>query len=145
MNESLERLSRVDQETVVSNVANTMQDYSKRMFNEKLMALRAQNPFLGILGFPNGGFSVQLQPGVAVDINLPSDVKLIFPSGDQVYYLSRNGTAQVPKAPTQGQGEYGVGSYQNPENVLLYVEEVSQLSVISPVICNFTCGFYSQQ
>lgn len=142
---SLEELSQTEQETLAANVVGTLDDFSNRMFNPKLAALRAQNPFLPILGFPNAGYSVQLQPGVAVDVNLPSDVKMIFISGDQVYYVSRNGQAQVPKAPTQGQGEYNTGSYQNPEGTFLYVEEVSQLSFISPVTCNLSVGFYSQQ
>lgn len=132
-------------DNIQNNTDLAIDNIGQRVTNIKLMGLRANNPFLQFLPMPNSGFSIQLQPGVSVDINLPSETKFVFPSGDQVYYLSRNGKAQVPGlADAAGNGNYSAASIQNPEGTFLYVEEVQQLSVISPVVCNFTMGFYMQ-
>lgn len=125
----------------VENSALAMVDnLGRRMSNPKLMALRAQCPFIPIMQFPNSGVNVLLQAGVAQDINIPSEAKLAQFSGDQVYYVSRQGNAQIPLV---GQNSQSV-ALQNPESVFYYVEEVQSLSVISPVSCYLTVNYFSQ-
>jgi hypothetical protein len=136
-----------DNQSSVENIeSQTAQEIGQRIFNTKLMALRAQHPFVPIFPLPNSAAAVQLQPNTPVDIHIPAGTKLIFTSGDQVYYLSRNGKAQTPQPLTSDLMivDRSPGCFQNPEGTLLYVEDITSISVISPVVCNFTCGFYAQ-
>lgn len=135
-------------EQMQTNVAETMQQISHRMFNPKLAALRAQNPFLQIMPLPNVSIAGVLSANAAVDINLPTGTKMIFISGSNEYYISRNGKAEIPTASLISgliATSHATGALQNPEGVFLYVEEIKQLSIVA-VNDNtrITIGCYSQ-
>lgn len=131
------------------NMHATENDFSQRVFNKKLMALRAQNPFIQIMPLPNHGTTVQLVPGIPQDITIPTGAKLAYFSGDGLYYMSRNGNAQVPSATQDKESS----SLMNFEQFAIYVEEVRSISVICPTLDNFgnvapsvnlTVGFFEQ-
>jgi hypothetical protein len=113
-----------------------------RMFNPKLMALRAQMPFINIMPFPNTTISVQLQAGVRQDIQLPDQCKLIRFSDQGVYYVSKNGNAQIPVA---GSGDALLtGTMYKPSDEWWYVEEVAQLSLIAAANTEVTIACFTQ-
>lgn len=117
-----------------------IEDISRRMSNPKLMALRAQMPFIPIMPFPNESISLFLAAGVATDINLPSGTKMVMFSGNGEYFVSRKGNAVVPTAATP----QATGSIMNPEFCFLYVEEINQMSAIAPYDMRLTVHCFVQ-
>jgi len=113
---------------------------SQRMMNPKLMALRAQNPFVEIIPFPNSGTSVRLVANVAQDIQIPSGTKYMMLRGDLAYFITRNGNAQVPGAAQNSDA----AMMQSPNNIKIYVEELQSFSVVAPADCYFTANFFAQ-
>ena len=118
-------------EQAQENRDSTMADLSFRMFNPKLAALRAQNPFLPILPFPNTSITMLLGAGGTQNIDLPQGTKFIFVSQSDECYFSRQGVAAIPIAPVSGVAKNDTGAFQIPNNVFFYVEEIRQLSVIA--------------
>jgi hypothetical protein len=110
------------------NQKDTIESLSFRNFNPKLAALRAQNPFLPIIQFPNSSVTFVLAANAAIDIDLPQGTKYIYISGSDEYYISRQGKAQIPVSVT---GDSESGSTQNPEGFFLYVEEIRQFSIVA--------------
>ena len=128
-----------NQELVENNAARTMDEFSRRMYNPKLMALRTQNPFAVIMPFPNETRNLVLVGGVAQDINLPEATKMISFSGSGEYYVTRMGKASIPNGVDQD-----TGCVMNPEGMFYYVEEIRQLSVIAPDDCKVTVHCFTQ-
>lgn len=106
---------------------NAVQSLGQRMMNPKLMALRAQNPFIDIMPFPNVTVALLLAQNAPQDIQVPPEAKLCRFSGNQEYYVTRNGRAQVPDGIA-----VDTGVIMNPENNYWYVEEIQQLSIVTP-------------
>lgn len=119
----------------------TQNDISRRMFNPKLMALRAQLPFVPIMPFPNESLAYALTAGVPVDIQLPSGTKAIMFSGNGEYFITRKGRAQIP---TGIHDIDGSGALMNPEFFLWYVEEVSQMSAVAPYDMRLSVHCFTQ-
>lgn len=117
---------------------------SQRMSNAKLSALRAQNPFLAIVPFPNSTENVLLPAGVAHDINLPEGTKFISIRATSEYFVSRNGNAQIPVAAVAGMNQE-TGSCSFDPSQYIYVEEVRQISIISRAADNAVCVSCYQQ
>jgi hypothetical protein len=115
---------------------------SQRMFNPKLMALRAQMPFINIMPFPTTAIAVQLLAGVAQDIQLPDQCKLVRFSDNGSYYVSRAGKAAIPVA---GSGEALLtGSVFKPSDEWWYVEDAVQISMIAAANTEVTICCFSQ-
>jgi hypothetical protein len=111
-----------------ANQNRVEENLSFRMANTALAALRAQNPFLPIVQFPNSTVAILLAAGVAKDIQLPEGTKYIFLSGSNEYYVTRQGRAQIP---ADSNGDYQSGAFSNPEGFFLYVEEVRNISIVA--------------
>lgn len=122
-----EKLSNDD---IINGAVNCATDsLAHRMSNPKLMALRAQNPFIQILPFPNEVVTLALSANTSTDINLPEGTKFIKFSGNGEYYVSRKGNAEIPATSVRSSGD----SLLNPEDCYFYVEEIRQFSVIAPL------------
>lgn len=114
------------------NQQNAFNDLAHRMANPKLMAIRAQNPFLIISPFPNESVSVLLAAGLPQDIDLPRGTKMIRFSGNCEYYINRKGNAQIPDGTANTKNS---GSIYKPENMFYYTgEEIHQLSIVGPAV-----------
>lgn len=133
-NDDLPNNDIIDNTTVraVDNLAH-------RMSNPKLMALRAQNPFIHVMPFPNEVVALALQANVPTDINLPEGTKMVRFSGNGDYYVSRKGNAELPTAQNPGGG-----SVYKPEGAYYYTEEIKQFSVIAQNACNLTVQCFIQ-
>jgi hypothetical protein len=127
------------EDAVLDAQDNALQSLGQRMMNPKLMALRAQNPFIQIMPFPNTTLGFLLVSNTPQDINVPSEAKVVKFTGNGEYYVSRKGNAQVPDGVDKL-----TGSIMNPEGVYYYVEEVQQLSIVSPGAVRVTVEFFSQ-
>lgn len=126
------------------NMDNALDDLANRMFNSKLMALRAQNPFIDIVPMPDQTIAIGLEAGKAVDINLVGAVKMIrFSSskGSGDYFVSRRGRAQIP---ANGVTDTESGAFMNPEQGYYYVEEINQLSIVAAANCIVTIHCFTQ-
>lgn len=125
-----------------SDEAAEQSNLALRMSNPKLSALRAQNPFLMIVPFPNSVINTLLGAGgVATDINLPEGTKFISIRATSEYFVSRNGAAQIPTANVASDN----GSTSFDTSVFIYVEEVRQFSIISTAANNSICVSCFQQ
>jgi hypothetical protein len=121
---------------------DTLVEVSQRMSNPKLSALRAQNPFLPIVPFPNSIINVMLPAGGSpVDIYLPEGTKYINIRATGEYFVSRNGNAQIPTSSISNDGR-GC-SFDSSQYV--YVEELRSFSIISSVANNSVCVSCYQQ
>jgi hypothetical protein len=121
---------------------DTLVEVSQRMSNPKLSALRAQNPFLPIVPFPNSIINVMLPAGGSpVDIYLPEGTKYINIRATGEYFVSRNGNAQIPTSSISNDGR-GC-SFDSSQYV--YVEELRSFSIISSVANNSVCISCYQQ
>src|SRR5437868_1076512 len=121
-------------EQILSDTQNNAIDQlAHRTSNPKLMALRAQNPFIHIMPFPNEVVAIVLGAGVPTDINLPEGTKMVLFTGDGNYFISRKGNAELPASQN-----YGGGSVFKPEGQYYYTEEIKQFSAISQAGCNLT-------
>ena len=119
---------------------NFDRSFSARVFNPNLMALRAQMPFVEMMPFPNSTITVKLAANAAQDIQLPENCKLIRFNADAVYYVSRNGQAQVPG----NNVDNTTGAIMSPNDRYFYVEEIRSLSVIAPAVTNLTVECFIQ-
>jgi hypothetical protein len=121
-------------------------DVARRMYNTKLNALRAQHPYLKISPFANKAVNVFLVANTPIDVNIPTGTKMIRFNSDAVFYVSRNGLAQLPanvNATTHAaDGENG-SFIPNPDT-FYYVEEIHQLSVVSRFNANVTIECHAQ-
>jgi hypothetical protein len=121
---------------------DTLVEVSQRMSNPKLSALRAQNPFLPIVPFPNSIINVMLPAGGSpLDIYLPEGTKYINIRATGEYFVSRNGNAQIPTSSVSNDGR-GC-SFDSSQYV--YVEELRSFSIISSVANNSVCISCYQQ
>jgi hypothetical protein len=121
---------------------DTLVEVSQRMSNPKLSALRAQNPFLPIVPFPNSIINVMLPAGGSpLDIYLPEGTKYINIRATGEYFVSRNGNAQIPTSSISNDGR-GC-SFDSSQYV--YVEELRSFSIISSVASNSVCISCYQQ
>lgn len=136
--ETFEPLSTSEQLQYATKEA--AENLSGRMFNKKLAALRAQNPFITILTLPNSATTVALAAGVAQYIDVPEGAKLMMLSGNDKYFLTRNGQAQLPTASVDKES----GSIMNPEAVFWSCEDLKQISVIAQNATDLTIGFWMQ-
>lgn len=126
---------------IESDDASTARNFAQRMSNPKLSGLRAQNPFVSLVPFPNSVINVLLgAAGTAVDINLPEGTKFINIRSTSEYFVSRNGNAQIPTAAvaTNGSCSFDPSQY-------IYVEEIKQFSIISTGANNAICISCYQQ
>lgn len=117
-------------------------DMASRMYNPKLMALRAQHPDLRIAPFTNKAIAVVLAANTKVDLNLPSGTKMIRFNSDGFFVVSRNGSAQLPPvALSSGDADNSIGSFCPAFDTYYYVEEIHQLSILSdlPVRVSIEC------
>lgn len=128
-------------ELLAVSSANAMNDLANRMSNPKLMALRAQNPFLVIGQFPNEAVGVLLAAGIPQDINLPAGTKMIRFTGNCDYYVSRKGNAQIPDGTANTRDS---GAIYKPEGIYYYAEEIKQLSIVGPAVGIVTVNCFVQ-
>jgi hypothetical protein len=121
---------------------DTLRNYAQRMSNPNLSALRAQNPFLPIVPFPNSVINVLLvAAGPPVDIYLPEGTKYINIRATSEYFASRNGNAQIPTTTVNNDGQ--ACSFDSSQYI--YVEELRSFSVISTGANNALCVSCYQQ
>jgi hypothetical protein len=139
----LSTLSATQTENEIENDRRDMlADFAQRMSNPKLSALRAQNPFLPIVPFPNSIINVMLPAnGYPVDIYLPEGTKYINIRSTGEYFVSRNGNAQIPTSSISNDGR-GC-SFDSAHFV--YVEELRSFSIVSSVANNAVCISCYQQ
>lgn len=136
--QSAEDILQVDQNLAIKSMA-------RRMQNPKLMALRAQNPFMVIDQMPDSNIGVVLSAGAPVDIPLAAEIKMIRFSGNCEYYVSRNGNAQIPgTAGLSNPDLSGACGMMNPEDRYFYVEEVTSISIVSPTAGKVTIACFTQ-
>lgn len=110
-----------------NDVLSAQSSLVQRMSNPRLSALRAQNPFLPIVPFPNSVVNVMLTAYVPQDINLPQGTKFINIRSTGEYFASRNGVAQLPA--TTPSSDNGSTSFDPSQYI--YVEEIRQFSLVS--------------
>jgi hypothetical protein len=127
---------------VENDKRDMLANYAQRMSNPNLSALRAQNPFLSIVPFPNSIINVMLPAGGSpVDVFLPEGTKYINIRATGEYFVSRNGNAQIPTSTISNDGR-GC-SFDSSQYV--YVEELHSFSIISSVANNAVCISCYQQ
>jgi len=125
----------------ISGVVENEVDFSVRQTqNEKLMRVRAMNPFLQIAQLPNAARTVVLAANVAKDIPVPAGAKYVKFKGNLDWYLNANGTAAVPTVDVLD----GSASIYKPEDVYFYIEEMQSVSVVAPAITIVSAYFYYQ-
>jgi hypothetical protein len=125
----------------ISGVIESGADFSVRQtLNNKLMALRAMNPFLQIAQLPNAARTVVLAANVAKDIPIPAGAKYVKFRGNLDWYLNANGTAAVPTVDVLD----GSASIYRPEDVFFYIEEMQCVSVVAPATTIVSAYFYYQ-
>lgn len=131
---------KTSEDQVMFEDMRAVEALSKQMFNPKLMALRAQNPFVNIMPLPNQVLTVKLAANTPTDINLPNGTKIVRFSPGGTYYVSRNGNAQLPVT-----GEpAATGSMQTPSDEWWYVEELQQISIIAAVETDISIACFTQ-
>lgn len=115
------------------DVFEEQRSLSQRMSNAKLSALRAQNPFVPIVMFPNSTITVELAAGAPIDVDLPQGTKYIQIDATSEYFISRNGNARVPTAPVANASPINVesGSWRPDPSTFVYVEELRYFSIVS--------------
>ena len=120
-------------------------DIAGRMYNTKLMALRQQHPDLRIAPLTNKAVAVVLVANTAVDINLPNGTKMIRFNSDGFFTVSRNARAQLPPAALiTGDADKEIGSFFPAFDTYYYVEEITQLSIISDLPVRVSIECFSQ-
>jgi hypothetical protein len=120
-------------------------DIAHRMYNTKLNALRAQHPFVKIGLFPNKVMSVVVTPNTPLDVNLPTGVKMIRFNADGIFFVSRNGRAQLPAvADNMGNVTDGGGAFFPAFDTYYYVEEIPQISLVSDLQVRVTIECIAQ-
>lgn len=117
--------------------------------NDKLMLLRAMNPFVPIMQLPKSTSNRVLVANVSQDIRIPTNAKYMVLMGNADYYMGANGNAAVPTgvAGTAGVADSDnefAGAMYKPNGMIFYVEEMGSVSVVAPGACIVTASFYSQ-
>jgi hypothetical protein len=123
-------ISDVPQDTAIgSRVGDT--EYLAQGPQTMLAALRLQFPNLEVIPFPSRVKSVLLATaGLAQDITLPDGTVAIIMRGNNDYYVSNNGNAEIPFA-VVNEGVYSQSVFK-PEGYVLYVGNMRALSLIAP-------------
>lgn len=112
----------------------TENNFSQRNFNPALAALRAQNPFIPFLPFPNTVLSVKLVANQVTNVAIPDQVKLLRIQGEynKDYWVNRNAAAKIPtNTSVDVFANDSTGSMLSPNGIWFYVEEVKDLSFIA--------------
>ena len=128
-----------DQQNSVAELHDNMrlarEQLVSKVFNSKLAALRAQNPFLQIVSVPDKTCYVNFKTNVPIDVFLPSGTKMIMvrkANQNNVVYASFAGTASLPPAGgTTGAVEYDSNTFSVNDNIFMYVEEIQTVSILS--------------
>lgn len=126
---------------IASDNSRTMFEFAARMFNHRLAALRAQNPFVEIEQWPEPCTYV-LTANQSKDINIPTHAKMMRFSGNGNYFVTRNGNAFIP---TGDKTDNGDGVVFKPEWAWFHCEEIRSVSVIAQADMVLTVSFISQQ
>lgn len=129
-----------------SDFMATAQNLAQRISNPKLSALRAQNPFLPIVPFPNTSVIVTLTANTPINIDIPDQAKFfnvrsaLAAGGTPLVFCSRNGQAQVPGATADAT----TGSVAFAPDTFIYCEEIKQFSIVSAGAAQVAINFYQQ-
>lgn len=129
-----------------SDFMASARNLSQRVSNPKLSALRAQNPFLTIVPFPNSSVNVTLTASAAQNIDIPDQAKYfsihsgLAAGGSAMVFCSRNGQAQVPGANADATN----GAVSFAPGVFVYCEEIKQFSIVSAAAAQVAINFYQQ-
>lgn len=100
-----------------------------------LMFLRAQFPFNKIMPFPSRAISAALIANTPYELIVPDGAVVGQFSGGGIYYVSRNGNAQIPSASntagSMSANDSAVDSLLSPENNLWYLGGIKSFSLIA--------------
>jgi hypothetical protein len=138
---------RRDNPAAISNVTPFIDSDANRLLvtrQERLLQLRALNPFVPIMMFPLAAKAAVLLANVAQDIPIPSGAKYMVLRGTADYWVSVNGNAAVPVA-SIGLTDEGNASFLRPDGVVWYCEELKSISVVAAGAAIVSALFYSQQ
>jgi hypothetical protein len=122
-------------------------ELASKVFNVKLAALRAQNPFLPIVSIPDKTVNLSLAINTAQDCPLPSGVKMIMIrrlNPDTQICASLNGNAQFIGTITANTNENDSGSFVINDNIFMYVEELQSISFVSNTASQLSVMCWSQ-
>ncbi|MDE2429499.1 MAG: hypothetical protein KGM99_12265 [Burkholderiales bacterium] len=118
------------------NMMAARDSFVSKVFNGKLAALRAQNPFLPIVPTSDKVVNLSTKANIPLECILPSGTKMIMirrSLPNSTVIASFNGTAQNFAAPSNsGVIESDSGSFVVNDNVFMYVEEIQSLSFLTP-------------
>lgn len=125
------------------DLTTTKQEVTSRMFNAKLAALRAQNPFVPFLPLPDKVITLNLSANNPADINVPQGSQFLRFSGNADYYISMNGNASVPTV-ADNTNNAGNSSIYKPEDVFYTCQESLSLSAVAPANAIVTVQIWMQ-
>ena len=111
---------------------------------DRLLQLRAMNPFVPIVMFPLTAKAAVLAANVAQDIPIPSGAKYVILKGTGDYWVSVQGAASVPVA-SVGLTDDNIAPILRPDDVIFYCEEIKSISVVADAIVKVSAAFYAQQ
>lgn len=118
--------------------------YTPRGPINDLMSLRQRFPFLPILPLMGEGVAVFLAAGVAQDLQIPDGASLMCIRGNNDFYISVHGNAEVPTATNAVPGPSQTKSFYAPQGFLYFVGGLSNFSVVAPNANTIvTACFYS--
>lgn len=124
-------LGQVDGETTLGSPIGDIR-YADIGPRDSLMALRMQFPHLEIIPFPTRCKSLALTANVAVDVSIPDGCAAMIVRGNNDYYMSNLGNADVPGAQVQTGTQQESQSVYKPEGYIIYCANIRQLSIIAP-------------
>lgn len=101
-------------------------EYTPQGPYSNLIALRMQFPHLEVVPWPPRAKSIALTANVAQDLNLPDGTVAVIMRGNNDYYVSNAGNADIPTATNDSQSVY------KPEGYMLYTGNIRSLSIIAP-------------
>lgn len=96
--------------------------------DDRILALRANNPFVPIFDFPFRSNAVVLDVASAKNIDIPQDASYVIFSGNDDYYVTINGQAVIPGADILD----GNAPIFRPDNMPLYCYNLRSVSLIAP-------------
>lgn len=115
----------VPEETALgSQIGDTV--YAPQGPYSNLIALRMQFPHLEIVPWPPRAKSIALTANVAQDLTFPDGTVAIILRGNNDYYVSNAGNADIPTANNDSQSVY------KPEGYVMYTGNLRSLSIIAP-------------
>lgn len=117
-------LSTVPGETAIGTQLN-QEMYMQQGPHNDLIAMRIQFPYLEIVPFPARAKSILCSANVARDLELPDGTVAIVIRGNDDYFVSMNGNADIPTTDNDSQSVY------KPEGYMIYVGNVHSMSVIA--------------